>query len=249
MRIGVAATPEVAIPTLDWLISSEHQIVVVITQPDKPAGRGRAIKQSVVGEWASARDIPVVKPISSDDLIGCIDDCNNENNKNIVENFVLNLCNLFYLSFQCELIYTVAKTQTRFKESDANPTFSGDYTEQAYKLTRCIYYKYVLQSSKFDYSESGRITIRTTIIQDYAGSIPIKVHIGDCDLEGTNLFSVKSVIAFARRSDKKDSFKTCFKKILTKISYSVDDANKIFLLFAATHKGSGDFNQVGENVI
>jgi len=182
-------------------------------------------------------------------LIGCIDDCNNENNKNIVENFVLNLCNLFYLSFQCELIYTVAKTQTRFKESDTNPTFSGDYTEQANKLTRCIYYKYVLQSSKFDYSESGRITIRTTIIQDYAGSIPIKEHIGDCDLEGTNLFSVKSVIAFAKHRDKKDSFKTCFKKILTKISYSVDDANKIFLLFAATHKGSGDFNQVGENVI
>ena len=74
MRIGVAATPEVAIPTLDWLISSEHQIVLVITQPDKPAGRGRAIKQSVVGQWASARDIPVVKPISSDDLIGSIDD-------------------------------------------------------------------------------------------------------------------------------------------------------------------------------
>ncbi len=74
MRIGVAATPDVAIPTLDWLISSEHQVVLVITQPDKPAGRGRAIKQSVVGEWASSRGIPVVKPITSDDLIGIIED-------------------------------------------------------------------------------------------------------------------------------------------------------------------------------
>lgn len=74
MRIGVAATPDVAIPTLDWLMSSEHQVVLVITQPDKPAGRGRAIKQSVVGEWASSRDIPVLKPISSDDLIGSIED-------------------------------------------------------------------------------------------------------------------------------------------------------------------------------
>ena len=74
MRIGVAATPDVAIPTLDWLISSEHQVVLVITQPDKPAGRGRAVKQSVVGEWASSRDIPVIKPISSDDLIGSIED-------------------------------------------------------------------------------------------------------------------------------------------------------------------------------
>ena len=74
MRIGVAATPDVAIPTLDWLISSDHQVVLVITQPDKPAGRGRAMKQSVVGEWASSRGIPVVKPISSEELIGSIED-------------------------------------------------------------------------------------------------------------------------------------------------------------------------------
>jgi methionyl-tRNA formyltransferase len=74
MRIGVAATPDVAIPTLDWLISSEHQVVLVITQPDKPAGRGRAMKQSVVGDWASSRGIPVLKPIYSEELIGSIDD-------------------------------------------------------------------------------------------------------------------------------------------------------------------------------
>jgi methionyl-tRNA formyltransferase len=74
MRIGVAATPEVAIPTLDWLLGSEHDLVLVITQPDKPAGRGRTMKQSVVADWAVARDIRVVKPISSEDLVGVIDD-------------------------------------------------------------------------------------------------------------------------------------------------------------------------------
>jgi methionyl-tRNA formyltransferase len=74
MRIGVAATPDVAIPTLDWLITSEHDLVLVITQPDKPAGRGRSIKQSVVGDWAASRDIPIIKPESSDDLIGVIND-------------------------------------------------------------------------------------------------------------------------------------------------------------------------------
>ena len=74
MRIGVAATPDVAIPTLDWLITSEHDLVLVITQPDKPAGRGRSIKQSVVGDWAASRDIPIIKPDSSDDLIGVIND-------------------------------------------------------------------------------------------------------------------------------------------------------------------------------
>lgn len=74
MHIGVAATPDVAIPTLDWLITSEHDLVLVITQPDKPAGRGRAIKQSVVGDWAASRDIPIVKPESSDDLMGVINE-------------------------------------------------------------------------------------------------------------------------------------------------------------------------------
>jgi methionyl-tRNA formyltransferase len=74
MRIGVAATPDVAIPTLDWLITSEHDLVLVITQPDKPAGRGRAIKQSVVGDWAASGGIPIIKPESSDDLIGVIND-------------------------------------------------------------------------------------------------------------------------------------------------------------------------------
>ena len=74
MSIGVAATPDVAIPTLDWLITSEHDLVLVITQPDKPAGRGRAIKQSVVGDWAASRDIAIVKPESSDDLMGVINE-------------------------------------------------------------------------------------------------------------------------------------------------------------------------------
>jgi len=74
MRIGVAATPEIAIPTLDWLVASEHDLVMVITQPDKPAGRGRAMKQSVVADWAAARDIAVAKPTSSDELVGVIED-------------------------------------------------------------------------------------------------------------------------------------------------------------------------------
>ena len=36
MRLGVAATPEVAIPTLEWLLHSDHEIALIITQPDKP---------------------------------------------------------------------------------------------------------------------------------------------------------------------------------------------------------------------
>ena len=60
----MAATPDVAIPTLDWLISSKHQLLSVITQPDRPAGRGRSLKESVVSEWARQHDIACLKPAS-----------------------------------------------------------------------------------------------------------------------------------------------------------------------------------------
>lgn len=62
MRIGVAATPGVAIPTLDWLLNSAHSLELVITQPDKPAGRGRVMTQSVVGDWAVENKIELFKP-------------------------------------------------------------------------------------------------------------------------------------------------------------------------------------------
>jgi methionyl-tRNA formyltransferase len=77
MRLGVAATPEVAIPTLEWLFHSDHEIALIITQPDKPAGRGRAMKQSVVADWAELHSIPVIKPHAPLDLIGSLEtlDC------------------------------------------------------------------------------------------------------------------------------------------------------------------------------
>ena len=68
MRLGVAATPEVAIPTLNWLLDSEHDLALVITQPDKPAGRGRNLKQSEVADWAVEHKIEVIKPEASEDL-------------------------------------------------------------------------------------------------------------------------------------------------------------------------------------
>jgi len=77
MLVGVAATPEVAIPTLDWLIGSEHDLELVITQPDKPSGRGRIMKQTAVADWAANHGIRNVKPESSQELAGVVDhlDC------------------------------------------------------------------------------------------------------------------------------------------------------------------------------
>ena len=73
MRIGVAATPDVAIATLNWLLQSEHEIGLIITQPDRPAGRGQVLQQTAVAEWAEGRQIPVIKPQSSQELVGTIE--------------------------------------------------------------------------------------------------------------------------------------------------------------------------------
>ena len=74
MRIGVAATPDVAIPTLNWLLQSDHEIALIITQPDRPAGRGQVLQQTSVADWAQNHQISVVKPETSQDLVGKIEE-------------------------------------------------------------------------------------------------------------------------------------------------------------------------------
>jgi methionyl-tRNA formyltransferase len=74
MRIGVAATPEVALPTLDWLLDSTHEIALVISQPDRAAGRGQTIKSSPVSAWAIKHKIELIQPESPEDLVGKIED-------------------------------------------------------------------------------------------------------------------------------------------------------------------------------
>jgi methionyl-tRNA formyltransferase len=68
VQIAVAATPEVAIPTLELLLNTGKNLVAVITQPDRPAGRGLTLKETPVALWAKEREIPVYKPNSQDEL-------------------------------------------------------------------------------------------------------------------------------------------------------------------------------------
>jgi len=63
-RIVYAGTPEFAVPALQALIDSPHQVVAVYTQPDRPAGRGRKLRASPVKQLAQAHDIPVEQPVS-----------------------------------------------------------------------------------------------------------------------------------------------------------------------------------------
>ncbi len=72
MRIGVAATPSVALPTLDWLRTSSHSLGLIITRPDQQAGRGRKISQSVVGNWANEFAIELIKPKNPSEMVNSI---------------------------------------------------------------------------------------------------------------------------------------------------------------------------------
>ncbi len=57
-----AGTPETAVPSLEALVASRHDVVAVITRPDAPAGRGRTITASPVALAAEAHGIEVLKP-------------------------------------------------------------------------------------------------------------------------------------------------------------------------------------------
>ena len=62
LKIIYAGTPEFAVPALESLLHSEHQVIAVYTQPDRPAGRGRKLQQSPVKQCALAADLPVLQP-------------------------------------------------------------------------------------------------------------------------------------------------------------------------------------------
>jgi len=76
LKIIYAGTPEFAVPALEALVRSEHDVVAVYTQPDRPAGRGRKLQQSPVKDCAIAHNIAVVQPQSlknNDDIQKLID--------------------------------------------------------------------------------------------------------------------------------------------------------------------------------
>ncbi len=62
MRLVFAGTPEVALPALDAVAASRHELVGVVTRPDAPAGRGRTLVASPVARRAEELGVPVLKP-------------------------------------------------------------------------------------------------------------------------------------------------------------------------------------------
>ncbi len=62
MRIVFGGTPDVAIPSLDALADSRHELLAVVTRPDAPSGRGKKLTPSPVAQRAVALGIEVLKP-------------------------------------------------------------------------------------------------------------------------------------------------------------------------------------------
>lgn len=64
MRVIFAGTPEFAVPALQALLDSEHEVIAVYTQPDRPSGRGRKLQFGPVKQLALSVDIPVLQPVN-----------------------------------------------------------------------------------------------------------------------------------------------------------------------------------------
>lgn len=62
VRVVFFGTPDFAVPSLRALLSSPHQVVGVVTQPDRPSGRGRRVRFSPVKELAVEAGVPLLQP-------------------------------------------------------------------------------------------------------------------------------------------------------------------------------------------
>lgn len=67
LRIVFMGTPDFAVATLRALVENNHNIVGVITAPDKPAGRGRKIRTSAVKQYALEKGLPLLQPTNLKD--------------------------------------------------------------------------------------------------------------------------------------------------------------------------------------
>jgi methionyl-tRNA formyltransferase len=62
LRVAFAGTPQFAVPALAALLASRHRVVGVLTQPDRPQGRGQKLAAGPVKQLAQTRGLPLVQP-------------------------------------------------------------------------------------------------------------------------------------------------------------------------------------------
>ena len=67
MRLVFTGTPQTAVPSLDALLASDHEVIAVVTRPDAPAGRGRKVGPSPVARRAAEAGLEVLTPARARD--------------------------------------------------------------------------------------------------------------------------------------------------------------------------------------
>lgn len=67
MRIVFMGTPDFAVPSLDILVKNGYEVALVVTQPDKPKGRGHQVSFSAVKEYALQRGLTIAQPVKIGD--------------------------------------------------------------------------------------------------------------------------------------------------------------------------------------
>jgi len=68
LKIIFAGTPDFSVAALQSLQASQHEVIAVYSQPDRPSGRGRKLTASPVKQFAQSHDIPIFQPVSLRDV-------------------------------------------------------------------------------------------------------------------------------------------------------------------------------------
>ena len=68
LQLSVASSSLVSLPIIEAILASDHVLASIITNPDKPTGRGKNIEANDLAKWAEERNLPVAKPVDASEL-------------------------------------------------------------------------------------------------------------------------------------------------------------------------------------
>ena len=68
MQLSIASSSLISIPIIEAILASEHTLGSIITNPDKPTGRGKKIEPNDLAKWAMEKGLEVAKPADTSEL-------------------------------------------------------------------------------------------------------------------------------------------------------------------------------------
>lgn len=68
MQLSIASSSLVSLPIIEAVLESDHVLSSIITNPDKPTGRGKKIEANDLAKWAESKNLPVAKPADTSEL-------------------------------------------------------------------------------------------------------------------------------------------------------------------------------------